>query len=375
MFDFGRARIVLVGPMPPPPGGMANQTEQLARLLRSEGAVVDVVRTNAPYRPALLGPIRGLRAGMRLLFYAAALRRAARRDGDRPATLFHVMANSGWAWHLFAAPALRAARRHRVPAVLNYRGGEAESFFSHSFRSVETTLRLARVVAVPSSFLAGVFARFGVSTDIVPNIIDLEKFRPGPRAGTTNGAGPRVLIARHLEAIYDVETGIRAFQLLRERFPRALLDVAGTGPEAAKLARLASELEVEGSVRFLGRVPNEEMPALYRSSDLALNPSLVDNMPISILEALASGVPVVSTRVGGVPALVEDGKEAVLVAPHDPVAMAGALARLWSDSAQRERLREAGSKRARSYGWDSVRDQWGSVYEKAIARACESVAV
>jgi L-malate glycosyltransferase len=361
VFDFSRARIVLVGPMPPPPGGMANQTEQLARLLRSEGAVVDVVPTNAPYRPAFVNHLRGLRAAFRLLPYTASLRRAARR-----ATLFHVMANSGWSWHLFAAPALRAARRHRVPSVLNYRGGEAESFFSTSFGRVEGALRRASVVAVPSSFLAGVFERFGVDTDIVPNIVDLERFHPAALHENGNGAGPRVLIARHLESIYDVGTGIRAFGLLRERFPGAVLDIAGAGPEAGKLESLTAELGVEGSVRFLGRVPNEDMPALYRASDLALNTSLVDNMPISILEALASGVPVVSTRVGGVPALVEDGKEAALVAPRDPVEMAGALVRLWSDPKQRESLREAGLKRARSYGWESVREQWGRVYEKAV---------
>jgi L-malate glycosyltransferase len=366
VIDLARARIALVGPLPPPPGGMANQTEQLARLLRSAGALVDVVRTNAPYRPALVGRIRGLRAAFRWVPYRAALRRAA-----RSATLFHVMANSGWAWHLFAAPALREARRAGVPSVLNYRGGEAESFFSRSFTGVEKTLRFASVVAVPSSFLAGVFAKFGVSTEVVPNIVDLEKFRPESLSRAANGAGPRVLIARHLEAIYDVETGIRAFRLLRDRFPNAELDVAGTGPEAGRLARLASELGVEGSVRFLGRVPNDDMPAVYRATDIALNPSLVDNMPISILEALASGVPVVSTRVGGVPALVEDGKEALLVRPRDPAEMAGALARLWSDGNERAALREAGLTRVRSFGWEMVRRQWESAYDEALARRPE----
>jgi L-malate glycosyltransferase len=363
VLDFGQARIVLVGPMPPPPGGMANQTEQLARLLRSEGAVVDVVPTNAPYRPAFVGHIRGFRAAFRFWPYVGSLRRAT-----LGATLVHIMANSGWAWHFFAAPAVRAARLYGVPSVLNYRGGEAATFFARSFARVAKTLPLASVVAVPSSFLAEVFARYGVSTEIVPNIVDLEKFRPEPRSGSTNGAGPRVLVARHLEAIYDVETGLRAFQLLKERFPSAELDVAGTGPEAGRLARLASELGVDASVRFLGRVPNDEMPALYRCADIALNTSLVDNMPISILEALASGVPVVSTRVGGVPALVEDGKEAALVAPRDPVEMAGALARIWSDPKRRESLRLAGLKRVRAYGWESVRRQWGSVYAKALAR-------
>lgn len=133
MFDFESARIVIVGPLPPPSAGMANQTEQLARLLREEGAEVDVVQTNAPYRPAWIGKVRFVRSLFRLVSYQSKL-----REIIPGATLVHVMANSGWAWHLFAAPAIGAAHRAGAPAVVNYRGGDAERFLrgrSHESKS------------------------------------------------------------------------------------------------------------------------------------------------------------------------------------------------------------------------------------------------
>jgi glycosyltransferase involved in cell wall biosynthesis len=362
MFDFANARIALVGPLPPPAGGMANQTRQLKRLLEEEGASVALVRTNAPYRPAWIGRFRGVRSLFRLAPYLAELRRAS-----RGATLFHVMANSGWAFYLFAAPALSAARRAGVPVVLNYRGGDAERFFRRSFRFTRRWLRKADAIVVPSRFLEGVFAERGIEAEVVPNVIDFEIFRPkAPRA--TNGVGPRLLIARHLEPIYDVETGLRAFALVRRSLPAAVLDVAGAGPEGERLRRLALDLGLERAVRFVGLVENERMPELYRSSDLVLNPSLVDNMPISILEALASGIPVVSTNVGGVPALVANGKEAVLVPPQDPGAMAEAVVSLWKAPERREALREAGLLRASAFGWSRIREDWARVYQRTVSR-------
>lgn len=339
---------------------MANQTKQLARLLRGEGATVRLVQTNAPYRPRFVGLTRGVRALFRLVSYVRELRRAI-----RGATLVHIMANSGWSWHLFAAPALWVSHRSEVPAVLNYRGGDAARFFDRSFTRVERALRWAERVVVPSAFLEQVFEEFGIEVDVVPNIVDLERFHPQVETAS-NGGGPRVLISRNLEPLYDVETGIRAFARLRSEYEGAVLDIAGTGPEAHRLEALTEELGLSGAVRFLGRVDNEEMPSLYGRAHLALNTSLVDNMPISILEALASGVPVVSTRVGGVPTLVRDGQEAVLVPPREPEKMADALATLWREPARREALRTAGIAKAAQYGWSVVRDQWARVYNGVV---------
>jgi glycosyltransferase involved in cell wall biosynthesis len=268
------------------------------------------------------------------------------------------MANSGWAWHLFAAPAILIAHLRKVPVVVNYRGGDAERFFAASFSRVRPVLARASAVVVPSRFLASVFARHGVAVRIVPNIVDVSRFPR--RAG--GPAAPHLVVTRNLEPIYDVETAIHAFAVVRARHPGARLTVAGTGPSEAGLRALAAELRVADAVTFSGRIENRDMPALYQSASVMLNPSTVDNMPISILEAWASGVPVVSTRVGGVPFLVDEGRNALLVEPGQPEAMAEAALRVLDSAALASSLAEAGRAAAEQFAWPRVREAWLEVY-------------
>jgi len=352
-------RIALVGPLPPPSGGMANQTHQLAELLRSEGLQVEVVQVNPPYRPAWVGAIWGVRAFCRLVPYVIALWRTLGR-----VQLAHVMANSGWAWHLFAAPAIWIAHLRRVPVVVNYRGGDAERFFAKSFSWVKPVLARAAAVVVPSSFLASVFARYGVAVRIVPNIIDLARFS----RRSSVPAVPHLIVTRNLEPIYDVETAIRAFSIVLGRHPDARLTVAGTGPAEATLRALAVDLGVTDAIAFSGRIENRDMPALYHSASVMLNPSTVDNMPISILEAWASGVPVVSTNAGGVPSLVDDGRNALLVEPRRPDAMAEAALRVLGSNALASSLAEAGRAAAEQFAWPRVREAWLEIYAALAAK-------
>jgi glycosyltransferase involved in cell wall biosynthesis len=126
---------------------------------------------------------------------------------------------------------------------------------------------------------------------------------------------------------------------------------------------------IADAVDFPGRIDNDQMNALYASADLMLNPSTVDNMPISILEAFASGVPVVSTDVGGVPFIAEDGRTALLVPPRDAEAMAGAMLRLLRDEDFAQRVAAAGLCESQRYAWPVVREQWLATYRGAVARA------
>jgi L-malate glycosyltransferase len=352
-------RIALIGPLPPPSGGMANQTRQLADLLGSEGLHVEVVQVNRPYRPAWIGTLRGIRAICRLVPYILDLWRAIGR-----VQLAHVMANSGWAWHLFAAPAILIAHLRKVPVVVNYRGGDAERFFATSFSRVRPVLARASAVVVPSRFLASVFAHYGVTVRIVPNIVDVARFS----RRTAAPAAQHFIVTRNLEPIYDVETAIRAFAIVRGRRPDARLTVAGTGPSEAALRALAAELRMADAVTFSGRIENRDMPALYLSASVMLNPSTVDNMPISILEAWASGVPVVSTRVGGVPFLVDEGRNALLVEPRRPEAMAEAALRVLDSPSLAASLAEAGRAAAEQFAWPRVRAAWLEVYAALLPK-------
>jgi len=361
--DASTLRLALVGPLPPPFGGMANQTRQLAELLRGEGVTVEVVRVNAPYRPAWIERLPGVRAAFRLLPYLIRLWRAAGRSD-----LFHIMANSGWSWHLFAAPAIWIAKARGRAVVVNYRGGEAEEFFARAFAWVKPSLQKVDAIVVPSGFLGEIFDKRGFATRIVPNIVNLERFTPGVR----NEAAPHILVARNLEKLYDNASALRAFALIRQQHPGARMTIAGTGPEREPLERLARELGVADAVTFPGRVENSDMPALYQTASIALNPSLADNMPISILEALASGVPVVSTDVGGVPFLVEDGKTALLVPPGDHAAMAQACLRLLGDPVLADSQIRAGQELAREFAWSQVRGKVFAVYSDVLVKRCPS---
>lgn len=364
-----KPRIGLVGPLPPPSGGMANQTLQLARLLEQEGLEVEVVQANAPYRPHWVESLRGLRAVFRLIPFLFRLWDSAGR-----VQLFHVMANSGWAWHLCAAPAIWVAKLRRVPVVVNYRGGYAEEFFTRSLFWVRPTMRAANRLVVPSGFLQQVFARFGLVADIVPNVIDLTRFTSRPANSAWNSGQPHLIVTRNLEPIYDIGTALRAFSIVRNTWPAARMTVAGSGPEHEILTELAQELGLTSHVLFTGRIDNERIGELYRQADLFVNSSVVDNMPNSILEALASGVPVVSTNVGGIPFFVEHEKTALLVPPGNPDALAKAVLDLLDAPEKAARLASAGRDSVQQYTWQNVRGRLFEVYSGLAPGAFQSAA-
>jgi glycosyltransferase involved in cell wall biosynthesis len=352
-------KIVVVGPLPPPAGGMANQTRQLTELLRSAEADVTLVQTNAPYRPAWIGRIPAVRAGFRLVPYLWSLWQTLGQG-----KVMHLMANSGWAWHLFAAPAIWIAWFRGVPVVVNYRGGEAAEFLAISKGGVKFSMRQVARLIVPSAFLQEVFGRFGMAATIVPNIIDLARFHP---RDTRCSDSVHLVVARNLEPLYDNATALRAFQIVLAQCPGARLTIAGSGPDEQRLRQLATELGVGDAVRFAGRLDRDAMAALYRSADIMLNPSLADNMPNSVLESLASGVPVVSTNVGGVPYIVQDGVTALLVPSSDPTAMAAACLNILENNDLWHRLSEAGLVEVQRYTWARVAPLLADVYHQAIA--------
>ncbi len=365
---FSGLHIALVGPLPPPSGGMANQTRQLAELLRSEGAEVEMVATNAAYRPACIGRIPGVRAVFRLLPYLLALWRAAGRN-----QLLHVMANSGWSWHLFAAPAIWIGVIRGRPVLVNYRGGEAGNFLQRQAKGVGLSLRRASALLVPSGFLEAVFAQHDFLAEVLPNVVDLQRFKPAPEGelgqSAASPAAPHLVVARNLELLYDNATAIRALLIVRVRYPNAQLTLAGSGPEALTLQSLVETLGLNGSVHFAGRLEREQMAELYRSATLSINPSLADNMPNSVLESLASGVPVVSTHVGGVPFLVQHGVTALLVPPKDAAAMASAILRLLDDDDLRQSLCKAGLSHVQRYTWAQIGPQLAAIYRRSLSRS------
>ena len=230
---------------------------------------------------------------------------------------------------------------------------------------------MAKALVAPSPFLQRVFHDLGFEPITVPNFVDLDRFAPG--ALRDFGDAPHLVVTRNLEAIYDIATALRAFASIRGTYPNARMSIAGIGPERARLEALAVELGIDDAVALLGRIDGARMPALYAAADCMLNPSRVDNMPNAILEAFASGVPVVSTDAGGIPDMVEDGHSALLVPVGDAAAMAGQAIRVLSDRALAASLRRHGLQAVARYAWPVIRERWLQLYrEVAVDRGARA---
>ncbi len=348
-------RVALVAPWPPPEGGMAVQARGLRDALVAAGTPVEVVPTNVGLGP--IGRVRGLRGIVNLVIFLARLVWTVPR-----VDVVHVLSASGLTFFLFTAPAVVVGRIAGRRVVVNYRGGLAESFLARRSRSAGWFLRRAHRLVVPSGFLDAIFRRHGHAPEILPNYIDVDRFdAPPDRTGD-----PRLLVTRNLEPIYNVGLAIDALAIVRKRIAGATLWIAGTGSERDALAARARAAGVGGAVHFLGRVPNDDVPSHYATASIAVNPTNVDNMPISVLEAFAAGVPVVSTRAGGVPFLVDDGVDGLLVDVGDAPALAAACIRVLEDPALAERLVDAGRARVEGFRIARVVEAWQRLYRSEV---------
>jgi phenylacetate-CoA ligase len=272
----------------------------------------------------------------------------------------HVLSASYWSFLLAAAPALLAARALGKRAILNYHSGEAPDHLARWGVLVHPWLRLAHEIVVPSEFLRRVFAGHGYDARVVPNVVDVAAFRYRERSRLR----PRLLSTRNLEAHYQVDNTIDAFAILKRSRPDATLTIAGYGSRKGDLLARAST--VGEGVTFVGRVEPRDMPRLYSDHDIFLNSSVVDNQPVSILEAFAAGLPVVSTATGDIAAMLCGGAAGKLVPPEDPAAMAEAVESLLRHPDHAMALASRGREEAERYSWPRVRREWHHVYAARV---------
>jgi glycosyltransferase involved in cell wall biosynthesis len=334
-------------------GGQGVQACSLVDALRGEGYPVTFLPINPRFPRPLrwLTRVRYVRTLATQMAYVPSLARLASVD------VVHVFSASYWSFLLAPVPAMLAARGMRKRVVLHYHSGEADDHLSNWGPLVHPGLRLAHEIVVPSEYLRRVFARHGYAAHVIPNIVDTSRFRYRDRVPLR----PCLLSARNLEPYYGVDVVLEAFARFKAETPSATLIVAGYGREEARLRRLAASLAGD-AIRFAGKVDPEAMPELYAAADIFVNASVVDNQPVSMIEAFAAGLPVVSTATGDIPFMVNDGETGVCVPPGDPAALAGAISALWRNP---DRAREM-ARRARhgvdKHTWPAVRNQWATVY-------------
>jgi glycosyltransferase involved in cell wall biosynthesis len=339
-------------------GGQSVQAELLLQNWRNDADVQSQLIPIDPMFP------RGLRWVDRIPLLRTILREPIYLwtlwRGLKDADIAHIFSASYWSFIVAPTPAWLMARLRGKKTLIHYHSGEARDHLRR-FRSARPVLEKADKVVVPSGYLVDVFREFGLEAEAVPNIVDLSQFSFRVR----DPLRPRLVCTRGLHTYYSIDVVVRAFAEIRKAFPGAQLDLVGGGPEEAQIRGLVKDLKLSG-VYFCGVASRQEIGRFYDQADIFINASRLDNMPVSILEAFASGTPVVSTAPEGMRYLVDHERTGLLSEVGDPLALANNVIRILRDSNLAARLAANAHDESLRYSWPIVREQWLKVYQSLV---------
>jgi glycosyltransferase involved in cell wall biosynthesis len=342
--------IAVIGPKAPPYGGMANQARLLIQSLEKDNHKTVFIPTNQslPQLEKVIDKFFGLRTIVRaFVYYYRLLLAAVKCD------VFHIMACSHWYFFINVIPAVLIGFAFQKRVVVNYRGGEAESFFNNRGKGFTWLLNIANSIVVPSMFLKHVFQSLKVKSVVIPNIISLKRFKFKQPEICENGA-VNFICTRQFELYYDIPTLIHGFSSVKKKNIHSKLILIGEGTQYQLIKTLVKDLDLEDSVDFMGKVPAEDIPLYLNKADIFVNSSIVDNYPNSLLEAFAAGLPVITTSAGGIPYLVNHFKNGILVEPSNPDSLADAMITLANDSDVCRQLALEGYQTAIMHSWEEI---------------------
>jgi phosphatidylinositol alpha-1,6-mannosyltransferase len=396
-------RLLLVAPeYPPATGGMETHAGETARRLAARGHKVTVITSASDLPPAEGGTVaveprldrrfgrarrliasraRALRADAILLMNAGYAPIALHDGPALPPILSRTVGNDAYgAWQGPRLPLRFLFWRlpHARPGSWGARLRRLDQ--DRRVRAVLAGLSRCDVVLCNSTYTRSRLEGLGLPTarlGLLVGGVDPERYRPGPSRAAAALDRPVLGTAGRLKPIKGFEVALEATARLRTAGRAARLLLAGAGPEEERLRTLATRLGLDGAVEFLGDIEAGAMPDFYRRLDVYLQPSVeirheatglpqAESMGRALLEAQASGVPVVASRSGGIPDVIEEGRSGLLVAPGRPEALADAIARLCEDRETRTRLvAEARRSVVERFSWDAVVRET----ERAVAAA------
>jgi glycosyltransferase involved in cell wall biosynthesis len=348
-------RVVIVGPsLLHLFGGQEVQANLLVRHWQQDPAMKVKFVANDPTLPYWLSWVERvayLRTLVRMPLYLFALWRAT-KDSD----IVHAFSASHSSFLLSPMPALLVARLLGKKVLINYRSGKAADHLRRS-RIARIILTRADAIVVPSAYLERVFREFRLKTHVIPNIVDSTQFLYRSR----HSLQPLLLCTRNFGSGYGIDLVVRTFAVVKTTFPNARLCLVGKGAQESAIRRLVDQLGVR-DVEFAGPVARDRIGVFYAKADIYVNASNVDNMPGSILECFASGLPVVTTSAGGIPDLVEHERTGLLCETGDWQGLARNIVRLLSEKGLALNIARNGYEQSLLYRWDRVRSAWLSVY-------------
>jgi len=358
-----RPRVCIVAPSLRYVGGQSVQADLLLRHWQNDPDIdISFLAVDPPLPPVLSWAERipGLRTILREPIYFWHLWR-----GLKDVDIAHIFSASYWSFLLAPAPAVFFAKRmrmktRRAKTLINYHSGEARDHLQR-FRSAKFVLSRVDKIVVPSGYLVNVFREFGLPASAVPNIVDLSQFNYRARIPLR----PHLVCTRGFSPYYSVDVVVRAFAEVKKDYPEAQLDLVGGGPLEGDIRKLVADLNLSG-VNFTGVASRQEIGKYYDQADIFINASWLDNMPLSIIEAFASGTPVVTTAPECMPYLVEHERTGLLSQVGDAKSLAANVIRLLRDPALAASLAQNARSESQKYTWQAVREQWLNTYRGLV---------
>lgn len=351
-----RLRVAIIAPSEAGlPGGQEVESTLLLRRWQDDPEAEVFFVPNNPRFPIWLRKleqIRYLRTIVRLPIFLLRAWKAASR-----ANVLHAFSAPYSSFVLNCVPIWLIAKLRGKAFVLNYHTAREWEKLASS-RLAKSVLKRTERIVVPSAFLAAKFEELGVQTFVVPNIIDEDRFQYRPRTPLR----PIAICTRSLSPDYGIEVVIDAFAMGLHDYPGAALYLIGDGPGRKQLESLVQALGLTSRIVFCGAMPNEKVAEWFKQADIFLNASFLDNAPLSILEAMAAGLPVVTTAAGGIPFLLHHEETALLCPIGDARALADQLRRLLEEPELALHIAHRAHQQSRMYRWVSVRTKWLEVY-------------
>lgn len=260
----------------------------------------------------------------------------------------------------------RLAQALGKPLVLTLHGGNLPQFARRNPRRISRLLSRAVAITAPSRYLTDALKNFKCDIRVIPNPLELDVYQYRARDNPTGN----LIWLRAFHQIYNPLLAVQVLARLISRMPEAHLTMIGPDKDGslADVMAEARKLNVLDRISFTGGIPKTEVPQHLARADIFLNTTNIDNSPVSVLEAMATGLPVISTEVGGISYLIENERDGLLIPPNDADSMANAIIRLVEEPGLAARVSRNGRKKAEGYDWNLILPQWEDLFDQVALR-------
>lgn len=238
-----------------------------------------------------------------------------------------------------------------LPERLDRSPKASKALFVHSFKNIS-----------PSGYLKAEFEKRGYDNIyVIPNNIDVSKYKYRER----KAYAPKLLWVRSFAEIYNCEMAVEVLNLVLKRYPDASLCMIGPDKDGtmAKTIELAKARGISNSLKITGQMTRKEWHKISEGYDIFISTTNFDNTPVSVIESMALGLPVVSTNVGGMPFLIQDGVDGYLVEKNNPEMMANKICEIIEDPDTAVIVARNARKKAESFAWSRISALWRQVFE------------